>query len=91
MINTSNNNNNNNINNIENSNQEKLLLIQRKLALMVKEKEKEINDLKLELIEKDKEIKKLRESNNSIKNNEIAKINSLINNNSDFAEIKKKF
>ena len=91
MINTSNNNNNNNINNIENSNQEKLLLIQRKLALMVKEKEKEINDLKLELIEKDKEIKKLRESNNSIKNNEIAKINSLINNNSDFAEIKKNF
>ena len=90
MINTSNNNNINN-NNIENSNQEKLLLIQRKLALMVKEKEKEINDLKLELIEKDKEIKKLRESNNSIKNNEIAKINSLINNNSDFAEIKKNF
>jgi len=90
MINTSNNNNINN-NNIENSNQEKLLLIQRKLALMVKEKEKEINDLKLELIEKDKEIKKLRESNNSIKNNEITKINSLINNNSDIAEIKKNF
>ena len=55
---------------MENNNEEKItiekmMLIQKSLAIMVKEKEKTIQSLKKELEEKDKEINRLKELNSN--------------------------
>jgi hypothetical protein len=82
---------------MENNNEEKItiekmMLIQKSLAIMVKEKEKMIQSQKKELEEKDKEINKLKEKNKSIekKPEEIFKFSEKINI-SDIKELKQKY
>ena len=76
---------------------EKMMLIQKSLAIMVKEREKIIQSQKKELEEKDKEITKLKELNNSTKNKlfekkpeEIYKFSKNINI-SDIKELKQHY
>jgi len=79
-------------NNEEKINIEKMMLIQKSLAIMVKEKEQIIQSQKKELEEKDKEINKLKEKNKSIekKPEEIFKFSEKINI-SDIKELKQKY
>ena len=71
---------------------EKMMLIQKSLAIMVKEKEQIIQSQKKELEEKDKEINKLRDINKSSekKPEEIFKFSEKINI-SDIKELKQQF
>ena len=71
---------------------EKMMLIQKSLAIMVKEKEQIIQSQKKELEEKDKEINKLKEINKSSekKPEEIFKFSEKINI-SDIKELKQQF
>ena len=79
-------------NNEEKISIEKMILIQKSLAIMVKEKEQIIQSQKKELEEKDKEINKLKEKNKSIekKPEEIFKFSEKINI-SDIKELKQKY
>ena len=58
-----------------------MMLIQKSLAIMVKEKEQIIENQKKELEEKDKEINRLKEMNKSIekKNEEIFQFSTKVN------------
>ena len=71
---------------------EKMMLVQKSLAIMVKEKEQIIQSQKKELEEKDKEISRLKDLNKSTekKNEENLKFSSKINI-SDINELKQKF
>jgi len=71
---------------------EKMMLIQKSLAIMVKEKEQIIQSQKKELEEKDKEINKLRDINKSTekKPSEIFKFSEKINI-SDIKELKQQY
>ena len=79
-------------NNEEKINIEKMLLIQKSLAIMVKEKEQIIQSQKKEIEEKDKEISKLKEKHKSSekKPEEIYKFSQKINI-SDINELKQKY
>ena len=79
-------------NNEEKINIEKMLLIQKSLAIMVKEKEQIIQSQKKEIEEKDKEITKLKEKHKSSekKPEEIYKFSQKINI-SDIKELKQKY
>ena len=79
-------------NNEEKISIEKMLLIQKSLAIMVKEKEKIIESQKKEIEEKDKEITKLKEKHKSLekKPEEIYKFSQKINI-SDINELKQKY
>ena len=79
-------------NNEEKISIEKMMLIQKSLAIMVKEKEQIIQSQKKEIEEKDKEINKLKEKNKSIekKPEEIFKFSEKINI-SDIKELKQKY
>ena len=79
-------------NNEEKINIEKMLLIQKSLAIMVKEKEQIIQSQKKEIEEKDKEITKLKEKHKSSekKPEEIYKFSQKINI-SDINELKQKY
>ena len=79
-------------NNEEKINIEKMLLIQKSLAIMVKEKEQIIQSQKKEIEEKDKEITKLKEKHKSSekKSEEIYKFSQKINI-SDINELKQKY
>ena len=76
----------------EKINIEKMMLIQKSLAIMVKEKEQIIQSQKKELEEKDKEINKLKDKKNSLekKPEEIYKFSKNINI-SDIKELQQKF
>ena len=76
----------------EKINIEKMMLIQKSLAIMVKEKEQIIQSQKKELEEKDKEINKLKDKKNSLekKPEEIYKFSKKINI-SDIKELQQKF
>ena len=79
-------------NNEEKISIEKMLLIQKSLAIMVKEKEQIIQSQKKEIEEKDKEITKLKEKHKSLekKPEEIYKFSQKINI-SDIKELKQKY
>ena len=79
-------------NNEEKINLEKMLLIQKSLAIMVKEKEQIIQSQKKEIEEKDKEITKLKEKHKSLekKPEEIYKFSQKIDI-SDINELKQKY
>ena len=79
-------------NNEEKISIEKMLLIQKSLAIMVKEKEQIIQSQKKEIEEKDKEISKLKEKHKSLekKPEEIYKFSQKINI-SDIKELKQKY
>ena len=79
-------------NNEEKISIEKMLLIQKSLAIMVKEKEQIIQSQKKEIEEKDKEITKLKEKHKSLekKPEEIYKFSQKINI-SDINELKQKY
>ena len=79
-------------NNEEKINIEKMLLIQKSLAIMVKEKQQIIQSQKKEIEEKDKEITKLKEKHKSSekKPEEIYKFSQKINI-SDINELKQKY
>ena len=76
----------------EKINIEKMMLIQKSLAIMVKEKEQIIQSQKKELEEKEKEINKLKDKKNSLekKPEEIYKFSTNINI-SDIKELQQKF
>jgi len=76
----------------EKINIEKMMLIQKSLAIMVKEKEQIIQSQKKELDEKEKEINKLKDKKNSLekKPEEIYKFSKNINI-SDIKELQQKF
>ena len=71
---------------------EKMMLIQKSLAIMVKEKEQIIEKQKNEIEEKDKEINKLKDMNKSIekKNEEIFQLSTKVNI-TDINELKSQF
>ena len=79
-------------NNEDKINLEKIMLVQKSLAIMVKEKELIIDNLKKEIEEKDKEINKLKDMNKSIekKNEEIFQFSTKVNI-SDINELKHQF